>query len=160
MKGQVDRFVSIDGTGFGITNVAVGSLRYRVTFKGPGGHSYGSFGIANPAHALGRAIALVAELQVPARPRTTFSVGRVGGGTSINAIPGEAWFEMDMRSSDPAALKTLDMTFRQVVESALAAENTRWGGQGRLSVEMSLVGDRPAGGASPNNRRSSRRRCL
>jgi acetylornithine deacetylase/succinyl-diaminopimelate desuccinylase-like protein len=149
LKGQVDRFVSIDGTGFGITNVAVGSLRYRVAFKGPGGHSYGSFGVANPAHALGRALARVAEWRVPARPKTTFSVGRVGGGTSINAIPFEAWFEMDMRSSDRRALEALDAQFKQAVQAALAEENARWNGLGRLSVDIALVGDRPAGSGVP-----------
>jgi acetylornithine deacetylase/succinyl-diaminopimelate desuccinylase-like protein len=147
LKGRVDRFVSIDGTGFGITNVAVGSLRYRVTFKGPGGHSYGAFGAANPAHALGRALAKVSEFRVPKSPKTTFSVGRLGGGTSINAIPFEAWFEMDMRSSDPAALKALEAQFTQAVHAALAEEHARWSGQGRLSVDRALVGDRPAGGA-------------
>jgi acetylornithine deacetylase/succinyl-diaminopimelate desuccinylase-like protein len=146
MKGRIDRFVSIDGSGFGITNVAVGSLRYRVTYKGPGGHSYGSFGIANPAHALGRALATVAELKVPSRPKTTFSVGRVGGGTSVNAIPSEIWFEMDMRSSDPAALRALDGQFKRAVNEALGKENARWNGQGRLTVDLALVGDRPAGG--------------
>ncbi len=100
MKGQVDRFVSIDGTGLGITHIAVGSLRYRVTFKGPGGHSYGAFGLVNPIHALGRAMARVADFDVPREPKTTFNVGRIGGGTSVNAIPFEAWAEVDMRSAD------------------------------------------------------------
>ena len=148
LQGQVDRFVSIDGTGFGITNVAVGSLRYRVSFKGPGGHSFGSFGVANPAHALGRAVARIAEFKVPSEPRTTFSVGRIGGGTSINAIPEEAWLEMDMRSSDRDSLAALDGEFKKAVESALAEENARWAGRGQLSVEMTLVGNRPAGGST------------
>jgi acetylornithine deacetylase/succinyl-diaminopimelate desuccinylase-like protein len=80
LKGQIDRFVSIDGTGVHVTNVAVGSHRYRVTFKGPGGHSFGAFGMANPMGAMGRAIAKIQELQVPKQPRTTFNVGRIGGG--------------------------------------------------------------------------------
>ena len=101
MKGQIDRFVSIDGTGLGITNVAVGSHRYRVTFKGPGGHSFGAFGLANPIDALGRAVAKIADFQVPKQPKTTFNVGRIGGGTSVNSIPFEGWMEVDMRSSDP-----------------------------------------------------------
>ena len=94
LKDRIDRFVSIDGEGLGITHVAIGSARFRVTFKGPGGHSFGSFGTVNPVHALGRAIARVSEFQVPNSPRTTFNVGRVGGGTSINAIasrPGWKW---------------------------------------------------------------------
>jgi acetylornithine deacetylase/succinyl-diaminopimelate desuccinylase-like protein len=145
LKGQVDRFVSVDGTGLGISHIAVGSHRYRVTFKGPGGHSYGSFGIANPVHALGRAIGLVAELQVPADPKTTFNVGRVGGGTSVNAIAFEAWMEVDMRSADPAALQALDASFQKAVDAAVAAENRRWNDNGRVTVDKQLVGARPAG---------------
>src|SRR6185295_332769 len=79
LTGRIDRFISIDGGGLGMTNVGVGSQRYRVTFRGPGGHSYGAFGIVNPIHALGRAVAGISELKVPLDPRTTFSVGRVGG---------------------------------------------------------------------------------
>ena len=90
LKGQIDKFVSIDGTGLGITHIGVGSNRYRVTFKGPGGHSYGAFGMANPIQALGRAIAKIDDFEVPRQPKTTFNVGRVGGGTSVNAIPFEA----------------------------------------------------------------------
>jgi tripeptide aminopeptidase len=145
LKGQIDRFVSVDGTGLGISHVAVGSLRYRVTFKGPGGHSYGSFGIANPVHALGRAIAAMADLQVPADPKTTFNVGRIGGGTSINAIAFEAWMEVDMRSVDPAALQALDASFHKAVDGALTAENRRWNDNGRITMDKQLVGNRPAG---------------
>lgn len=145
LKGRVDRFVSIDGTGLGITHVAVGSHRYRVTFKGPGGHSYGAFGLANPIHALGRAIAAIGDFQVPADPKTTFSVGRIGGGTSVNSIAFEAWMEVDMRSVDPAALARLDAQFQEAVDAALTAENARWNGRGQLTVEKEMVGDRPAG---------------
>ena len=147
LKGRIDKFVSVDGTGLGITHVAVGSMRYRVTFKGPGGHSYGAFGIANPAHALGRAIAKIAELQVPREPKTTFSVGRVGGGTSVNSIPFEAWMEVDMRSADQAALTALDASFHKAVDRALAEENERWSNNGRLMVEKNVVGNRPGGRA-------------
>ena len=145
LKGRIDRFVAVDSSGHGITNVSVGSRRYRVTFRGPGGHSYDDFGRANPAHALGRAMALVAELQVPVQPRTTFSVGRVGGGTSVNAIPAEAWMEVDLRSSDPAALDALDSRFQQAVQRALTVENNRWKQNGRLSVAVEKIGDRAAG---------------
>lgn len=145
LAGRVDRFVSVDGTGLGITHVSVGSLRYRVTFSGPGGHSYGAFGIANPVHALGRAIAAFGDVRPPADPRTTFSVGRIGGGTSVNAIAAEAWMEVDMRSADRGALQALDARFQDAVDRALAAENARWGNRGQLSVTKRLVGDRPAG---------------
>ena len=99
MKDQIDDFISIEpGEPNRLTNGGVGSYRYKVTFTGPGGHSYGAFGIANPANALGRAVAHIADLQVPVTPKTTFNVGRIGGGTSVNSIPFEAWFEFDERS--------------------------------------------------------------
>ena len=145
LKGQVDRFVSIDGTGLHVTHIAVGSHRYRVTFKGPGGHSFGAFGLPNPAHALGRAAAKIAELQVPSQPRTIFNIGRIGGGTSVNAIPFEAWMEVDLRSSDRAALAALDAQFQDAVDSAVSEENARWGRPGVVTVTKDLVGDRPAG---------------
>jgi tripeptide aminopeptidase len=144
LKGQIDRFVSIDGTGLGITHIAVGSMRYRVTFKGPGGHSYGAFGMVNPIHALGRAMARVADFEVPREPKTTFNVGRIGGGTSVNSIPGDAWAEVDMRSADPAALQSLDAKFHKAVDEAVADENTRWGSR-QLTVDKALVGNRAAG---------------
>jgi acetylornithine deacetylase/succinyl-diaminopimelate desuccinylase-like protein len=145
LKGQIDRFVSVDGTGLGITNTAVGSLRYRVTFKGPGGHSYGAFGMVNPIHALGRAMARIADFEVPRQPKTTFNVGRIGGGTSVNAVPFEAWAEVDMRSADPASLKSLDAKFHKAIDDAVIDENARWGSR-QLTVDKQLVGDRPAGG--------------
>lgn len=145
LKGRIDRFVSIDGTGLGITHIGVGSLRYRVAFKGPGGHSYGAFGLANPVHALGRAIDKISDLQVPREPKTTFNVGRIGGGTSVNSIAFESWMEVDMRSADSASLKSLDANFHKAVDTALAEENERWNNNGRLTVEKKLVGDRAAG---------------
>ncbi len=145
LAGTIDAFVSIDGVGLDVTNVGVGSRRYKVTFSGPGGHSYGAFGTANPIHALGRAVAGVSELTVPASPRTTFNVGRIGGGTSVNAIPFEAWFEVDLRSADAGALAALDARFKTLVDSAVMAENARWNKPGQVSATLTIVGDRPAG---------------
>lgn len=145
LTGTVDRFVSIDGSGLGIVTAGVGSLRYRVTFHGPGGHSYGAFGLANPVHAMGRAIAAIADLTVPARPKTTFNVGRVGGGTSVNAIAFESWMEIDLRSEEPEALARLDTTVRAAIDAAVTAENARWGGRPTIRAETTLVGNRPAG---------------
>ena len=150
LKDRIDRFVSIDGDGLGMTYIGVGSTRYRVTFKGPGGHSFGSFGTVNPVHALGRAIAKIADVQVPSTPRTTFNVGRVGGGTSINAIPGDAWMEVDLRSSDAQALRALEVRFRQAVQDAADQENARWGSSA-LTVALDVVGVRPPGRSSLNS---------
>ena len=145
LKGQIDAFVSVDGTGLGVTNIGVGSNRYKVTFKGPGGHSYGAFGMANPIQAMGRAIAKIDAFEVPTQPKTTFNVGRVGGGTSVNAIPFEGWMEVDMRSADPASLKAVDDKFHAALKEAVDEENARWKNRGAVSVSAELVGMRPAG---------------
>lgn len=145
LKGQIDRFVSVDGAGFGITRTAVGSHRYKVTFKGRGGHSFGAFGLANPIHALGRLIGKVSDFQVPTQPKTTFNVGRVGGGTSVNSIPFEGWLEIDMRSADADSLEAVHAAFGKAVDEALAQENARWKNKGAIAVEKELVGTRPAG---------------
>ena len=144
LKDKVDRFVSIDGEGLGVTHIAIGSMRFRVTFKGPGGHSFGSFGIVNPIHALGRAMARIADFQAPSSPRSTFNVGRIGGGTSINAIASEAWMEVDLRSGDMASLRMLEKQFRQAVNDAVTQENARWNSSA-LTVAIDTVGMRPAG---------------
>jgi len=149
LKGEIDRFVSIDGTGLGITHIAVGSLRYRVTFKGPGGHSYGAFGLSNPLHALGRAVEKISQFEVPSDPKTTFNVGRVGGGTSVNAIPFEAWFEMDMRSASPSALQAIDARFHRAGDESVKEEDARWK-KNVLTVDKALVGNRPAGQTPAN----------
>ena len=145
VKTRVDHFVAIDGSGSSITNIGVGSRRYRVTFRGSGGHSYDDFGRANPAQALGRAVALIADLRVPSTPKTTFSVGRIGGGTSVNAIPAESWMEIDLRSSDEAALERLDRSVQAIVKRAATLENARWNQKAPLTVRSERIGDRPAG---------------
>jgi acetylornithine deacetylase/succinyl-diaminopimelate desuccinylase-like protein len=141
----VDRFLTIDGTGLWMGNVEVGSYRYRVSFSGPGGHSYATFGTANPIQAMGRAIAKVSQIQVPSQPRTTFNVGRVGGGTAVNAIPTECWMEVDLRSSSLAALSSLDAAFRKAVDEGVRDENVRWGGRSSVTVKVERVGERAPG---------------
>jgi tripeptide aminopeptidase len=101
--------------------------------------------MANPIQAMGRAIAKIDAFQVPKDPKTTFNVGRVGGGTSVNAIPFEAWMEVDMRSADPNALKELDTKFHAAIKEAVDEENARWNGRGAVSASAELVGVRPAG---------------
>ena len=145
LEGRVDYFISIDGTGLGITHRAVGSHRYEVTYKGPGGHSYGAFGMPNPIHALGRAIAKIADFQVPRQPRVTFSVGLVEGGTSVNSIAYETTMTVDMRSESVEELGEIDSRFRAVVQAALDEENGRWESDVQLEVEIVSIGVRPAG---------------
>jgi len=153
-KDRIKTFLSLDGTGAGdsITNGAVGSKRYRVTFKGPGGHSYGSFGLVSPAFAMGRAIEKFSAIKVPSTPRTTFNVGVIGGGTSVNSIPFESWMEIDMRSESPAELEKLDRAAAAIMRQAADDENTaRSTAQGRITVEMKLIGDRPSGMTPPDS---------
>ncbi len=145
LKGRIDRFVSIDGSGIGFVNVGVGSERYRVTFKGPGGHSYFAFGRTSPIHALGRAVSRIAEIRVPKDPRTTYNVGRIGGGTSVNSIAFEAWMEIDMRSHDAAALKSIDDAIHRAVEEAVALENASTDGKGTVTAEWEKIGTRVPG---------------
>jgi di/tripeptidase len=147
-RNRIKMFISIDGAGGGddITIGAVASKRYRVTFKGPGGHSYGAFGTVNPAYALGNAIQKLSTMEVPSSPRTTFSVGVVGGGTSVNSIPFESWMEVDMRSESRDELNKVDTNFINLVRRAVDEENrTRSVAQGKIETDIKLIGDRPAG---------------
>ena len=144
LKGQVDQFVSIDGAGLFLTTGGVGSHRYRVTFSGPGGHSYAAFGTPNPIQAMGRVITKISQMQVPGQPKTTFSVGRVGGGTSVNAIPSECWMEVDLRSTGAAELAALTAKFDEAIEAGVREENARWTSAERVTVKKALVGERPA----------------
>ncbi len=145
LKGQIDKFISVDGSGLSITATGVGSYRYRATFKGPGGHSFGAFGLANPIQAMGRAIAKIDAFEVPTKPKTTFNVGRVGGGTSVNAIPFESWMEVDMRSADKDSLETINAKYKVAVQEAVDEENKRFKGRGPVTVDNAVVGYRPAG---------------
>ncbi len=146
-KDRIAAFYSMDGTNPArLTIGGVGSLRYRVTFNGPGGHSYGAFGIVNPMAAMAGAIDGLYKIDVPKSPKTTYSASVVGGGTSVNSIPASVFVEIDMRSEQAAALATLDKQFGAVVAEAVAAENaarsTRFG---KISADMKLIGERPAG---------------
>jgi tripeptide aminopeptidase len=151
MKGEIDDFISIEpGEAERVTNGGVGSYRYRVTFTGPGGHSYGAFGIANPIQAMGRAMAHIDDIQVPVEPKTTFNTGVVGGGTSVNSIPFSAWFEFDERSPDVKSLDAVDVKFKEAVQAGLDEANARWKDKGKLSVKIDPIGIRPAGHTDPN----------
>jgi tripeptide aminopeptidase len=146
LKGRIDYFISVDGTGLGLTSRAVGSNRYRVTYRGPGGHSYGDFGMPSPIHALGRAIARIADLQVSSTPKTTFNVGIIRGGTSVNSIAFEASLDLDMRSESAQALADVDARVRRMLTEALDAENTRaQDPKVRLTLAIDTIGIRPAG---------------
>jgi tripeptide aminopeptidase len=142
-------FIALDGAGVErVVHRALGSKRYHVTYRGPGGHSWAAFGVANPANAVGRAAALLADLPTPAptAPRTTCAVVRLGGGTGLNSIPQDAWLDLDLRSEDPKALAQLDVTVRAALARALEDENRRRvDATAPLRLELQLVGDRPCG---------------
>ena len=121
---QFAAFISVDGDGTNcVFNREIGSRRYRVAITGPGGHSYLNFGRANPAHAMGRVIALLANMKTSSSPKTTYNVGRMGGGTSVNSIPFESWMEFDMRSEDEQALIRLEQEFLSLVRRGVDEEN-------------------------------------
>ena len=140
-------FIALDGAGIErIVHRALGARRYHVTYSGPGGHSWAAFGVANPANAVGRAIDRIADTPTHHAPRTSCSVVRIGGGTSLNSIPQSAWFDVDLRSEDPRALEKLDGAFQAIVREALDEENRhRLPGTTPLTLDVRRVGDRPSG---------------
>ena len=146
-KDRIKQVIAIDGGEQGnITRGGVGSLRYRVTFKGPGGHSYGAFGLVNPAYAMGNAIAMFSRITVPVGPKTTFNIGAVRGGTSVNSIPAEVSMDVDMRSESCAELKKVNESFLVNVKQAVDEENgTRSTREGKIQANPKLIGDRPCG---------------
>lgn len=145
LKGEVDAFISVDGTGFRVTSRGVGSNRYKVTYRGRGGHSYGAFGMPNPAHAMGRAIARIADIQVPVSPKTTFNVGTVQGGTSVNSVPIEVSMELDIRSESAKELAAVDERLRAALQYGLDAEKKRWpDSTAPIELEIKTMGLRPA----------------
>jgi len=140
-------FIALDGAGIErIVHRALGARRYRITYHGPGGHSWAAFGVANPAHAVGRAIDRIAAIPALDAPRTAHSVVRLGGGTSLNSIPQEAWFDVDLRSEEPRALERLDAAAHHAVTESLEEENRRrLPGTAPLTVDIERIGDRPSG---------------
>jgi tripeptide aminopeptidase len=146
-KDKIKSFFSIEaGSVADITNGGVGSKRYRVTFNGPGGHSFGAFGLVNPMFALGQAATEFSRIQVAASPKTTYSIGVIGGGTSVNSIPRSGWMDVDMRSESMPDLKRVEDRLLKLVNEAAEGENfARSTKEGRITVETKLIGDRPAG---------------
>jgi tripeptide aminopeptidase len=135
-RARLGAVIVIDGGIGHVTYGAVGSQRWRITVSGPGGHSYGSFGAPSAIHGLSKIIAAIADLQVPQSPKTTFNVGMIEGGTSVNTIAAEASALLDMRSTDAEVLKQLAKQARTII-----AQHTGVG----LQTEIEIVGERPAG---------------
>lgn len=151
---KISSYIAIDGmTPGGIIHRGLGSHRYRITFNGPGGHSSGAFGTVNPHNALARAVAYwVPEADKFTRApgaRTTYNVGVIGGGTSVNSIPFESWMDVDMRSESPERLQGIDQLLQQAVQRAVQEENQLKRRGADLTVDVRLVGDRPSGSTDP-----------
>ncbi|WP_298199586.1 M20/M25/M40 family metallo-hydrolase [Novosphingobium sp.] len=146
-------FITIDGSGAArITTTGVGSRRFRLTFAGPGGHSFEKFGIVNPVAALARTVSGLYAVPVPAEPRTTFSASIIGGGTSVNAIPAKAFVEIDIRSAAPAEIARIDRALHDIAQAAVDEENAaRSTAMGRITVSFETIGDRPAGTTLPSS---------
>lgn len=151
--GRIGGFLSIDNADAGrIVNAAVGSLRYRLAFRGPGGHSYGAFGLVNPMVAMAETVRGLYAIDVPVDPKTTYAASVVNGGTSVNSIPDQILLEIDMRSSDRAALVRLERAMLGAARSAVARENAvRSVVAGAISLDPQLIGDRPAGTTPANH---------
>ncbi len=148
---DIDGFISLDGVGLGrIVNAATGSHRFLVSFKGPGGHSFSAFGLPSAIHAMGRAVAKIGDLVPPANPKTTFTVGTVRGGTSVNAISGDATIGIDVRSNSHEELVKFVEKVMTAIHEAVADENNRWKARAQITVDIKQVGDRPAGSIPPD----------
>jgi len=140
-------FIALDGPGLDrIVHRALGTRRLRATFAGPGGHSWAAFGVPNPAHAVGIAVARIAEIPLPAAPRTALSVVRIGGGQSVNSIPTDAWLELDVRSESDAALAAAYESATGALKRALDTVNRkRDPGTAPLTLTTTSLSDRPSG---------------
>jgi tripeptide aminopeptidase len=154
-RSRLRAVIALDGAATDyVATAALPSRRFDVIVTGPGGHSWSDFGVPNPLHALGRAIAKFADTQVPTDPRTTFNVGRIEGGTSVNAIPERASMSVDLRSESEAELARLEGVLRADVQTAVGDEMAAARARGMaaipLTVEINLVGSRP-GGELPGN---------
>ena len=146
---KIDSWIAIDGGSIGrVNNKALGSYRYRVSYKGPGGHSWGAFGLANPHHALGQAISnfvVTADQYTAKGPKTSYNVGVIAGGTSINSVPFESSMQIDIRSLEPARLDEMEALLEKATQKALEHQNSIKRRGPDLTLELEKIGNRPSG---------------
>lgn len=136
-SGSIGAAIAIEGHNLGrVTNVAVGSRRWRLIVRGPGGHSWGAFGQPSAIHGIAQIVSRIAAIPVPKSPRTTFNVGLIEGGTSVNTIASEASAVIDMRSIDAGELDRLSDRVQAIVEQSLPRH---------LTGEIEVLGERPPG---------------
>lgn len=154
-RDNIEAHIVLDGAGENVAiTQALGSLRYRATITGPGGHSWTDAGAPNPILLMSQAITRLGEVKLPAAPRTTLNVGSIEGGTSVNAIPERAVASFDLRSTDPGQLIRLDVELHRAVEDAVLEANSAAQRRGsgmaaperrEVQFEVEKIGDRPAG---------------
>ena len=151
-KKRLKYVIALDGSATEyVTTAALASRRVEIAVTGPGGHSWSDFGLPNPIHALGRGIARFVAAHVPEAPRTSFNIGEIEGGTSVNSIPSRALMKVDLRSESEAELSKLEAFLRDSVQSgideemAAARDRGMAGGSSTLDLRVSVLGVRPAG---------------
>jgi len=157
-KENIAYTLVLDGAGTDtVVAEALGSRRYEVTVRGPGGHSWSDFGTLNPIIVLARAIEKFSETRVPTTPKTTFNVGVIQGGTSVNSIPESASMRVDIRSTSSTEIERLERALRAALDYALAEESSALDGRTvasrvGVSFEAKVIGNRPAGDLASNAR--------
>ncbi|MBI1768120.1 MAG: M20/M25/M40 family metallo-hydrolase [Bacteroidetes bacterium] len=151
---KIDSWISVDGTDIDqVVNGALGSVRYKATITGPGGHSWGAFGLGNPHSAMAKALNYFSDEAsrfTTTGIKTSFNVGRTGGGTSVNSIPFESWAEIDMRSSSPSQLRKIDSIFKVAMKKGVDEYNRGIKKGPTLTLLLQAIGNRPSGTTSPN----------
>jgi tripeptide aminopeptidase len=145
-RKAIQSLLVVDGAGTDtFVNQALGSRRFEITFRGPGGHSWSDFGVPNPIVILSRALARFSEVHVPESPRTTFNVGVISGGTSVNSIPESATARVDLRSASREELQKLEDRMRECVAEAWREVSIMHrAGEHRITLSIENIGDRPA----------------
>jgi len=144
-KGKIAYTLVVDGAATDtVIAQGLGSRRFEVTLRGAGGHSWSDFGVPNPIVALARAVAKFAATPVPAEPKTTFNIGAISGGTSVNSIPESATMRVDLRSASAAEIDKLEAALRKAVDEAVAETKPAGAGQATLKIEIKGIGSRPA----------------
>ncbi len=139
--------IALDGAGDDrVIHRALGSRRFRISFSGPGGHSWAAYGAPNANHAAAVAAAHIARITLPDSPRTTVCIGRMGGGISVNSIADSAWLEIDLRSTSATVMERVSIEIARLVRSATDDENWRRGsGTAPMTGHIEQIGDRPGG---------------
>jgi tripeptide aminopeptidase len=155
---SIEYTLVLDGAGTdSIVTQALGSKRFQISIHGPGGHSWSDFGVPNPIVALARAIDDFSRANVPSDPKTTFNIGVIEGGTSVNSIPESATMRVDIRSASAEEIAKLERALKEaldhaVLETSVNKGRKRDGNSPALSYEMKLIGNRPAAELKPNAR--------